>query len=32
MKPPLEDYRDKRHAIEGARLQKEGQMIERYLR
>lgn len=28
----LEAYRDKRHAIEGARLQKEGQMIERYLR
>lgn len=28
----LETYRDKRHAIEGARLQKEGQMIERYLR
>ena len=28
----LEAYRDKRHAIEGARLQKEGKMIERYLR
>jgi hypothetical protein len=28
----LEAYRDKRHGIEGARLQKEGQMIERYLR
>jgi len=28
----LEAYRGKRHAIEGARLQKEGLMIERYLR
>lgn len=28
----LAAYRDKRHAIEGARLQKEGKMIERYLR
>ena len=28
----LAAYRDKRHAIEGERLQKEGQMIERYLR
>lgn len=28
----LEAYRDKRHVIEGARLQKEGKMIERYLR
>jgi hypothetical protein len=28
----LEAYRNKRHAIEGARLQKEGKMIERYLR
>lgn len=27
----LAAYRDKRHAIEGARLQKEGKMIERYL-
>ena len=28
----LEVFRDKRHAIEGTRLQKEGQMIERYFR
>ncbi len=28
----LAAYRDKRHAIEGARLRKEGKMIERYLR
>ena len=28
----LETYRDKRHAIEGDRLQKEGKMIERYFR